>query len=241
VNRLTWLLIFMVQPASGCATAESKPTGPRLVAYKPGVRIDWTTRQIEVDAEVVLREGPLELLACSPETKEHESLLRVDARGSHIYEAMGLIGLTPGHPVLWDEQNERLIPATGDVLDVRIRFERDNMSQTVAAHDWLWDAERKKPMKPTRWLFTGSQRLEDGRLFVDLDGTVVTVVNFTSALISLPDSHSSDNAALWLEPHPQRVPEKGTRCVLLIRAAPSSSSSQPATSQPSSQPSKTTS
>ncbi|UCE61208.1 MAG: hypothetical protein JSU63_05560, partial [Phycisphaerales bacterium] len=69
---------------------EEATSQPRQFA--PGVKIDWQRRVVEVDASVVLREGPLELLACSPQTREHESILAVRARPLHIYQAMGLIG-----------------------------------------------------------------------------------------------------------------------------------------------------
>ena len=51
-----------------------------------GGRIDWTNRRGEVDSRVVLRKGPLELLACSPQTREHESILVVNARPLHIFQ-----------------------------------------------------------------------------------------------------------------------------------------------------------
>ena len=204
---------------TGCAA--SGPAGGKVgtVAYRPGVRINWTARQVELDAEVVLREGALELLACRTGSKEHESILRVKALPSHVYEALGLIGLTPGTPVGWDEKSERIIPATGDRLDVHIRYRHEGRNKTVAAHEWLWNADSQRPMPPMAWVFAGSQRLEDGTFYADLDGTLITVVDFSSALISQPSSYSADNAELWLEPYTQRVPKEGTPCQLILRPA----------------------
>ncbi len=216
---------FLVHVATGAVLvagcAASGPAGgkSKTVAYRPGVRINWTARQVELDAEVVLREGALELLACRTGSKEHESILRVKALPSHVYEALGLIGLTPGTPVGWDEKSEQTIPATGDRLEIHIRYRHAGTTKTVAAHEWLWNADKQRPMPPMVWVFAGSQRLEDGTFYADLDGTLITVVDFSSALISQPTSYSADNAELWLEPYTERVPKEGTRCQLILRPA----------------------
>ena len=75
--------------------------------YAPGVRIDWTRGVIELDARVVLREGLLELFACSPRTREHESIFVVPAQPRRIYEALGLIGMEPGSPVRYDPERDK--------------------------------------------------------------------------------------------------------------------------------------
>ena len=204
---------------TGCAASDPAGGKGGTVAYRPGVRINWTARQVELDAEVVLREGALELLACRTGSKEHESILRVKALPSHVYEALGLIGLTPGTPVGWDEKSERIIPATGDRIEINIQYRHDGKNKTVAAHEWLWNADKQRAMPPMTWVFAGSQRLEDGTFYADLDGTLITVVDFSSALISQPSSYSADNAELWLEPYTQRVPKEGTSCQLILRPA----------------------
>ena len=89
--------------------------------FGPGVRIDWQKRVVELDAEVVLRQGSLELLACSPQTREHESILRVHAKPLHVYQAMGLIGLTPGSPMKFDEKSKQWRRPTGDSLRLSVR------------------------------------------------------------------------------------------------------------------------
>ncbi len=167
-----------------------------------------------------MREGPLELLACSPQTKEHESLLRVNARPLHVYEAMGLVGLAPGRTVAWDEEAQRVIPPSGEPLSLRIRYRDGSKVRIVSAHEWLRETTgaNPRPAPPISWVFAGSQRLEDGTFFADMDGTVVTVVDFSSALIAVASHHSADNAELWIEPFTERIPAVNTKCVLLIRA-----------------------
>ena len=103
-------------PLQSAAPPSSQPgaASGRVVDFAPGVRINWQRPQVELAARIALREGPLELFACSPHTREHESVLAVEARPWHIYQALGLIGLRPGQPVTYDEQNDRWLPADGD-------------------------------------------------------------------------------------------------------------------------------
>lgn len=191
----------------------------RVVEFRPGIRIDYRGPQVEVAGEVILRQGQLELFAYSkaPTPKEHETILRLDVRPELIYQALGLIGLTPGHPMSYDWETETTTPAQGDPVDVSVRFERDGETVEASACDWLWDVQNERPLAKTHWLFAGSRRLEDGQFFADIDGTVVTVVNFDSALLSLPGLHSDSNAELWLTAHTEAIPPKGTKVTMILR------------------------
>lgn len=187
--------------------------------FSPGVRIDWGGLVVEVDTEVVLREGPLELLACSPNTREHESILRVPARPLHIYQAMGLIGLEPGGPLAYDEARERWKPAYGQSLDLRVRCALDRGTPDVPVQRWLLTMDGKEVTERIDWVFAGSQTMDSGRFAADQEGTVVCLVDFAAALIAVGALHSADNEQLWLRANPETIPPRGTRCTLLIRSA----------------------
>jgi hypothetical protein len=205
---------------SGLVVA-AEPTGAAR-EFAPGVRIQWSELTVEVGAEVVMRQGPLELLACSPNTKEHESILRVVARPTHIYQAMGLVGLTPGRPVRYDEKKSRWEPATGEGLDLRVRYlDEKGAVVVVRPEEWLAVAGGSETRSPAElsWTFAGSYTVPDGRFAADLEGTVVCLVDFEAALIAIPALHSADNEQLWLVAKTDAIPPKGTKCTLLIRAA----------------------
>lgn len=208
-------------PVLPFAAGEPQATQPHenAVAFQPGVAINWGRRQVEVAATVILREGPIELLACSPRIREHESIVRIEARPYHVYQALGLIGVTPGHPVRWDETAEKLIPATGEAVEVLIRYQRAGSPVTVSAWDWLAGAAAGPLELRQPWVFAGSLTGEDGSFGADFEGTVVAVVDFPTALLALGELHTSDNAELWLVPNTQNIPPEGTRCTLLLRAA----------------------
>lgn len=219
---LGWFL-FVATADALCQQTPSAPatTGPaRPVPFQPGVVIDFSQPQVQVDATVVLRKGLLELLACSPGTKEHESILRVNARPVHIYQAMGLIGLEPGQPPHRDPATGRIVPATGQPLELLLRYRQAGQVRTVPAYRWLYDLRADRPMRPQYWVFAGSQRLPDGSFYADEDGTVVTVVDFAGALIALPESHTSADQQLSLAALTEHIPPVGTPCTLIIRPAP---------------------
>ncbi|MCP4250308.1 MAG: hypothetical protein GY778_24965 [bacterium] len=205
-----------LQPTSRPTTG---PADGRTVELAPGVHIDWAKPQVEVAARVVLREGLLELLACSPQTREHESILRVEARPLHIFQALGLIGLEAGSPAGYDPTTERVVPARGHPINLEVRYEVNGKPRTDNVWDWLINAETKKPPSPRPWIFCGSRQFPGGAFGADVDGTVVCVVDFDTALISLPESHSADNALLWVTANTERIPPMGTECTLLFRAA----------------------
>jgi len=188
--------------------------------FAPGVRIDWTEHTVEVDARVVLREGLIELFACTPGTREYESIVVVRGSPTHVYQAMGLVGLEPGSPVRYDEKLQRLLPPTGQALDILVRYRKAGAERTVSGRRWLMDVEKRRPPKSLPWVFAGSRVLGDGRLGAENDGTVVCVVDFDTALIAVGACHTADDAALWLAANTKEIPPVGTPCTLLIRAKP---------------------
>lgn len=198
---------------------DDPPPKQELREYSPGVRIDWKEQLIELDATVCLREGVLELLACSPQTREHESILAVHARPMHIYQAMGLIGLEPGSPARYDSKRGRWVEASGESLRLEVRYHRASVEKTVPVERWLFDSKRRRLPERLDWVFAGSRNLGDGRFGADVDGTIVTVVDFDTALIALASVHSSENQLLWLAANTPAIPPVGTPCTLLIRAA----------------------
>lgn len=209
-------LTVATRPATGPATSQ-----PHVVQFQPGIRINWTQRQVEIEVTIVLREGLIELFACCPRQREYESIVRIEARPTHLYQALGLIGLTPGHPDRFDEQG-RFVPARGDFVDVEVRYTgADGQVRQEPIENWMRPADGDAPLGRLPWVFAGSTPTEDGKAIAsDLEGTVVALVEFGSSLIALPEYHSESNAELWLRPRTASIPPLGSKCQLIIRAAP---------------------
>lgn len=213
--------------AHGCAATpppnrrEPPPAGPRVVDFAAGVRLDYRVPQVEIDARVILREGPIELLLYSkaPVPKEHESILLTDAPAESVYYALGLIGLRPGRPPRYDDATGRVLPATGDEVEVRVRYARDGRMFEHPAADWLLDIAASHPPTDLRWVFAGSGRDAGGRYLANLEGTTITVVDFESAVVAPAASHSSANESLWLQAQREAIPPVGTAVTVLLRPA----------------------
>ncbi len=61
-------------------------------------------RRVLVDAEVCLREGPLELLMCRNGTKEHEAILHTPVDARDIHTVLVVAKAKPGSPVKYSEE-----------------------------------------------------------------------------------------------------------------------------------------
>lgn len=186
--------------------------------FQPGVHIDWRRRAVWVDSRVILRDEPLEFLACFA-GKEHESLLRLDASGAAVFQALGLLGFEPGRPPQLDADGTRRAAAEGDRLAIALRWEAHGESQEVDAWDWLQEIEFARPALPRSWVFTGSRLLDDSTLASDLTGEGIALVDMPDCLIGLSRSHTSRNAELWVAPRTERIPALETRITVVLRAA----------------------
>jgi hypothetical protein len=205
------------QPAT---TQPASVARPAIVEFQPGVRINWGRRKVEVDGVVVLREGLLELFACSPNTREHESIVRVDARPLHIYQALGLIGLEPGHPIRLNPETKQIEPARGGPVEIEVRYEINGQTRQHPIERWMRTAGEGRPLNPQPWVFAGSAPTPEGNFMADAEGTVIAVVDFACALIALPERYSDRNDELWLEPATEAIPERWTECTLIFRQGP---------------------
>ncbi|GJM24894.1 MAG: hypothetical protein DHS20C16_13090 [Phycisphaerae bacterium] len=203
------------------------PAGKR-VEYAKDVLIDWSALQVEVTARVAQTDLPIELLLCGEGTKEHESILVTSAQPKKIYEALGLIGATAGTPVSFDPATKKQTAASGQPLDIEIAYEVDGKKTSKKAHEWMVDSKNKKPIGPLNWVFCGSRK--DGEKFAaDADGTIACVVDFSTSLIGLAESHSASDSELWVLADKNRVPKVGTMCTVVIRPVKKTATPPPAT------------
>ena len=66
---------------------------------KRTVLVDKANGKLLLKGEVCLRQGVLEMFLCGKQTKEHESIVAVDAKASVIHAGLLAIGTKPGQPV----------------------------------------------------------------------------------------------------------------------------------------------
>jgi hypothetical protein len=206
----------------------------------PGVRVDVANRIVEFDAEVTpnLVKDPqapmffLEVLACIPDTREHETLVVSKARPSHIHAALLLIGLNPGQPGGWTFENQTLhgVPPTGDRVDVRFSYADPSGKIIEAAPtDWVVSARDGSafvsPGSKEGWVFAGSRFITgpDGTQIYDADGagTILGLTTFGNEVIAWSRVFSPDSeveAPEWVA-RMDAVPPAGTRITVRIVTA----------------------
>ena len=168
--------------------------------------------RVGLACEVCLREGPLEVFMCKKGTKEHESIVRIDADAKFIHLALKTAGGEPGTPTQFiDPKTEepKWKAATGSKVNVSVHYTKGGKTFTHPAQDWIWD-HKKKAAIPHNWVFAGSIVIKDpdnGREFYGANsGDIISISNFPYAMLEMPVEISKDDAQLTYEVKTDKVP-----------------------------------
>jgi len=233
----TLAILAMVVLACCCRYPPPKPTAstefPEPVPRQsppdlslPYVHIDPAKRFVELETSVirqVTREGEwLELLACTKGAKEHESILRTEARPGHVHFALLLVGLEPGSPMRWKIENNKVkimhLPR-GDRVRVTARYKLGDQSIDLPVHQWIRNQKTNEPLADNIWLFAGSnfETIEDRQVYMaDLDGLVLSLVNFGDELLAPPTTLTRLNDEKAWVTVADKVPPIGTKVTLRL-------------------------
>jgi len=222
-----------IPPSMPTAPVEPAASDPR--AALPGIRVDLKARTIEFDGTVPIRlDDPraprvyLETLVCTPDTKEHESLVVTEVRPSHVHAALLMIGLEPGKPARWREEGNKVIPIPPEGPTVKIQFNYVGAAgQTVTdpPSRWITNASTKAPWPSGDWVFAGSlvrNRQGQDRYEADLSGTLIGLASFGTEVLAWPGVISPDSQVQepeWIA-DARAVPPMGTKVSVRLTAAP---------------------
>ena len=213
-------------PTEASAVTGTQVAAPRLPAPKGAtampepdwVWIDKQRGQVMVDGYVTLRQGYLEMFACTAGTKEHESVVAVHSRAQVVHAALLAIGAEPGHPVRF---LPKFSPPTGTRIHVEVRW-RDPQGnwQSMRAQQWVLDASTSQVMRPP-WIFAGSGFWTDpttGKQFYQADaGDFICVSNFSTAMLDIPiESSQSDDQRTYVA-NTKLIPPLGTPVRLVLQ------------------------
>ncbi len=226
---LAFAFSVAVSPLSAEDTPQAKKTDE---AVKPEIAVPdgykklmpdaelWINKdkgEVLVDGNVCLREGELEMFACTKNSKEHESVVAVNAKAFAVHAALLAIGAKPGVPVKFLPE---FSPATGMHVDVLVQWkDKEGKLQECRAQDWILDGATKKPMNHD-WVFTGSSFWKDdeGKEHYAADsGDLICVSNFPTAMMDLPIKSSASNAELLFHALTEKIPPKGTPVRLVLK------------------------
>jgi hypothetical protein len=214
------------------------PAAPGLREILPGVRADIAARFIEFDGTVPIDcHDPrtprvyLEVTVCTPDSKEHETLVVTKVKPSTVHAALLAIGLQPGEPGMWKWEDRKLtaIPPAGAPLEVLLVY-KDKTGREIEAPsaDWVINAETKARFGAAGgergWVFAGSKMVKrEGQERYDADGigTLVGLCTFGAETIAWkrvisPDSEVQEPE--WIA-DPEKVPAYGTAVTVRIKAA----------------------
>lgn len=187
------------------AAEQTRPTQNAWSEVFPHVRADLRAGIVEFDARVTPLLIPdsqaplfyLEVLVCTPDTREHETLLVTDARPSHIHAALLAIGLQHGKPGGWRIEPTALGPDRFTLIPV------EPTGDPIAVRFVLGDAgAAEREIDPLLWIVRAADVMADSpspRTLRDHfrgDGTAVTHVFAGSVLArrrpEQPESYDAD-------------------------------------------------
>ena len=193
------------------------PPGMKRLMPQYDVWIDPKNKRVVADGSVVLREGQLEMFACPKGTKEHESVVAVDAQAYVVHAGLLAVGAEAGKPV---EFQPAYKPATGPEVDVEIVWrDAQGTVHNDKAQDWIRDTKTGKAMA-SPWVFGGSgfwtDEVTGKKYYLAESGDLICVSNFPSAMLDLPVESSQDNEQLLYEAFTERIPPIGTRVRLVL-------------------------
>lgn len=212
------------------------------VELLPGVRVDLDRRLVEFEGFVPVDafdpDAPdvwLEQIVCTPDTREHESLIVTEARPSHIHAALLAIGLQAGSPGSWRTENQDsgawrvvLDPPTGDRVIVEFITRDDAGNPRLdRAESWVVSSQTGLPLgadRPIEFVFAGSRRVpwQDREVYdADLAGTLVGLATFGGETIALSRviPHAEAVEPLQWKANIATVPPVGTPVTVRLRPA----------------------
>jgi hypothetical protein len=184
------------------------------------VKVDVKAKQVRVECQAINANMPLEFFCVMAGTAEHESVLRTDAKPSHVHLGLLMLGLTPGEPVKFSEAANRWIAPQGPPIHITCEWQgKDGRTVQAPAYRMMRNVKTKRAMPALTWVFCGSRMMDDNKYAADTTGYVVSVVNFDLTLIDIPELASNDNETLEWEFNPDVCPEKGTKLTMILEPA----------------------
>jgi hypothetical protein len=201
-------------------TAPSLPEPKGATRLRPDypVWVDQKEKAVLVDGQIALRQGMLEMFACTRNTKEHESIVSANTKAQFVHAGLLSLGAEPGHPVQFQPQYR---PPSGTEIEVFVEWrDAKGKEHTTRAQDWVKDMKTGRPMTQP-FVFAGSGFWVDpdtGKQHYQAEGgDFVCVSNFGTAMLDIPVKSSQSNEELEFSALTQRIPPLGTPVRLIFK------------------------
>lgn len=99
------------------------------------VLLDKAGKRLLLKGEVCLRQGVLEMFLCGKQTKEHESIVSLDAKASVVHAGLLALGAHPGQPVRF--QPEYQAPQ-GQKIKILVKWkDKAGKEHQASAQEWV--------------------------------------------------------------------------------------------------------
>lgn len=163
--------------------------------------VDAHLRTVTVAGRVNMQEGgPIELLACLPSGKVHESVFVLDVLPMDLQLALLLLDLHEGRNPAVHYQSDDPERLEEPAAMVRIGVEwhdpaasLDSALLRAPAERFLYSLSADTGVATAQWAFLGSMNYE-GRFGADLEGSLITTYHDPLAVLELVDPAVNDNA-----------------------------------------------
>lgn len=144
-----------VEPADGRAPGIGETSGqaggslgdrvhggpPVPLNVQKTVLLDLANKRLLLKTEVVLRDGLLEMFLCKAHTKEHESIVAIDAEAYVIHAGLLALGAKSGEPVRFDPEYR---PPQGQTIDIFVNWTDENgRAHRLPAQKWMRHVTRR--------------------------------------------------------------------------------------------------
>jgi hypothetical protein len=207
------------QPAAKPAAPKlPEPKGAKRLSSEYDVWVDPKEKAVIIDGQISLREGMLEMFACTRNTKEHESIVSANTKAYVVHAALLGLGAEAGHPAQWRPEYK---PPAGTEIEITVYWLDENgKEQTARAQEWVKDIRTGKAMTHP-WVFAGSRFWTDEETgkqhYMAEGGDFICVSNFSTAMLDIPIESSQSNAELAFEAFAERIPPLGAPVRLILK------------------------
>lgn len=186
----------------------------------PGIWINFTQREFYTTGFIRVRQGPIELLACSPGSdKVHEVILQSNCSPTDFHLAMTLCRFKHGKPVGVDDKGNVILPS-GDRVIIYLEWEKaDGTRVRKRFEDLIMNVLTRKPMRRNGWVFTGSSfrvnPYTNKEVFLANEvKTLIATYHDPSAILDNP-SITGTNDSLF-EGNAMLLPPEGTKIRMIV-------------------------
>jgi len=200
---------------TGCVSS------PRTAADRPdsnpirmgSVLVDPSRREVIVTGFVNQVEGLVELWACGPGGKVHESIFVIQAEPKDIQAGLLLLGLKPtDSPSAGLGQG----PPQGSELSIEVVWSDDGKEKRMAAERFVSDYTTRKPARHGGWIFNGSM-IKEGFFMADAEDSIVSTYWDPWAIVNIKNLGDDDNR---LGANRKTIPPRLTPVEIIFRAGP---------------------